>query len=89
MADERASPAHGLFGPGIFGTGIDISALDPATARRLGEWTGQQIRAAYERGRLDGAQDALRALASAEMPMQVVWADESGRYPWGEGRSGW
>ncbi len=39
-----SAPAPGLFGPGIFGTSIDLSALDPDTAYRLGMFVGEQIR---------------------------------------------
>lgn len=42
--------AEGLFGPGIFGTGIDLSALDEQTAFRLGGFIGEQIAAAEARG---------------------------------------
>ena len=41
---------NGLFGPGIFGTGIDLSALDGDTALRLGKFMGEQMLAADARG---------------------------------------
>lgn len=44
-------PAHGLFGPGIFGSGIDLSALDEDTAWRLGIFMGEQLALAEQRGR--------------------------------------
>jgi hypothetical protein len=50
MTDETTEPARGLFGPGIFGTGIDLSALDEDTALRLGIWTGEAIKDGEERG---------------------------------------
>lgn len=42
--------SEGMFGPGIFGTGIDLSALDEDTALRLGQFLGEQIRDAEARG---------------------------------------
>jgi hypothetical protein len=53
LSSDQAAPANGLFGPGIFGTGIDLSALDEATAWKLGTFVGEQLRAAEAAGRLD------------------------------------
>lgn len=51
--------SDGMFGPGIFGTGIDLSALDEDTALRLGQFSGEQLAAAEARG-YQRAIDALR-----------------------------
>lgn len=58
MPDQTAPPVtHGLFGPGIFGTGIDLSALDEDTAWRLGVYMGEQLAAALLQGRRQAIAD--------------------------------
>ena len=88
--------ANGLFGPGIFGTGIDLSALDEQTAYKLGQFIGEQTKAAEERGYVRGMADrsgeqipGLRYLLW-DMERQMWWAParrgytddmaEAGRY---------
>lgn len=61
MKDEQPDVAHGLFGPGIFGSGVDLSALDDATAFRLGALVGQMIQAAVKADREGRSQFASRS----------------------------
>lgn len=67
---EKSAPANGLFGPGIFGSGIDLSALDDATAWRLGTFFGEQIGAAQAVG-------YAQAVASIRADL-LAWADQLG-----------
>lgn len=57
MTDEQPEVAHGLFGPGIFGSGVDLSPLDEDTAYRLGVLVGQMITSAVEADRLKRPQE--------------------------------
>lgn len=59
--------ANGLFGPGIFGTGIDLSALDNDTAYRLGIFFGEQLEAARAAGFADGWREAIDTLRRIEL----------------------
>lgn len=52
---------------GIFGSGIDLSALDEQTAWRLGVFFGEQILAAEECGRQRGRAAAIADLRDDEL----------------------
>lgn len=67
--EPGAEPAYGLFGPGIFGTGIDLSNLDGETAWKLGLFVGEQVMAAEQRGYERGAK--------ASQAMRVLLIDAS------------
>ena len=75
MSDEVTitEPANGLFGPGIFGTGIDLSALDEQTAYRLGIFMGEQLHATAERARAETLKTAARSLTAEAEAYNAKW----------------
>lgn len=69
MSEEK-TVAHGLFGPGIFATGIDLSALDSDTAFQLGGFMAEEILAAERRGQ-ERAVQALQDWPIAELATEL------------------
>lgn len=69
---EQPEVKHGLLGPGVFGSGVDLSALDEDTAYRLGALVGQMIQSAVEADRKQRAGVERREFAQAHRDDLIV-----------------
>lgn len=78
----RLAVAHdvkdGMFGPGIFATGIDLTQLDEDTAYRLGLFIAKETAAAERRGAERALREARESAANAEATQDATAAAVGG-----------